>query len=111
MTSRAESTRFSYLSRDALDDTVYRWQPSGPARAVVQLTHGIGQAALHDDKVANALTAQGSLVVAQDHRGPGTAVASGSELGHVESQPCNELFEHSANNDALVLTGRTVPKT
>jgi alpha-beta hydrolase superfamily lysophospholipase len=53
--------------------TAYRWDPSGPPRGIVQLTHGMGEHLLRYESLAAALTGAGFVVVGQDHRGHGAS--------------------------------------
>jgi alpha-beta hydrolase superfamily lysophospholipase len=61
--------------------TVHRWDPEGEPVAVVRITHGMGEHALRYQGLARALTAQGYVVYAQDHRGHGASLAPADELG------------------------------
>jgi alpha-beta hydrolase superfamily lysophospholipase len=67
------SSTFSYTSADGTKIAAYRWDPAGPPKAAVQLTHGMGEHALRYDHVARALTDAGFVVYAQDHRGHGAS--------------------------------------
>ncbi|MGY1722051.1 alpha/beta fold hydrolase [Blastococcus sp. SYSU DS0533] len=58
--------------------TVHRWDPAGPARGIVQLTHGMGEHLLRYEALAAALTGAGWLVVGQDHRGHGATARDGA---------------------------------
>jgi alpha-beta hydrolase superfamily lysophospholipase len=69
---------FTYPSADGTPVTAYRWDAGGPPRAVVQVTHGMGEHARRYDHVALTLTQAGYVVYAQDHRGHGASVGSGS---------------------------------
>jgi alpha-beta hydrolase superfamily lysophospholipase len=71
---------FRYPSSDGAQITAYRWDPAGEPRAVIQLTHGMGEHAQRYDRVARALNDAGFAVYAQDHRGHG-ASANGKALG------------------------------
>jgi len=62
---------FRYASSDGAQITAYRWDPAGEPRAVIQLTHGMGEHAQRFDYVARALNDAGFVVYAQDHRGHG----------------------------------------
>ena len=78
------SSRFSYPSSDGTQITAYRWDPAGEPRAVVQLTHGMGEHAQRYDYVATALTDAGYVVYAQDQRGHGASADPEplGDLGH-----------------------------
>lgn len=67
------SSTFSYTSADGTKIAAYRWDPAGPARAAVQLTHGMGEHARRYEHVAQALNGAGFVVYAQDHRGHGAS--------------------------------------
>jgi len=67
------SSTFSYPSADGTRIAAYRWDPAGPPRAAVQLTHGMGEHAQRYDHVARALNEAGFVVYAQDHRGHGAS--------------------------------------
>lgn len=69
---------FTYPSADGTPVTAYRWDTGGEPRAIVQLTHGMGEHARRYDHVALALTQAGYVAYAQDHRGHGASVGSGS---------------------------------
>jgi alpha-beta hydrolase superfamily lysophospholipase len=76
------TTSFSYPSADGTQIAAYRWDPPGPPRAIVQLTHGMGEHARRYEHVAHALTDAGFVVYAQDHRGHG-ASADPQALGQL----------------------------
>jgi alpha-beta hydrolase superfamily lysophospholipase len=73
-------TSFSYPSADGTQIAAYRWDPAGEPRAIVQITHGMGEHAQRYGHVAQALTDAGYVVYAQDHRGHG-ASADPAALG------------------------------
>ncbi|RYY77761.1 MAG: alpha/beta fold hydrolase [Comamonadaceae bacterium] len=59
----------------------HRWLPAGTPRAVVQLAHGMGEHAQRYRPLAEALTAAGHAVYANEHRGHGAAAAARHQLG------------------------------
>jgi alpha-beta hydrolase superfamily lysophospholipase len=65
------ASTFRYSSPDGAQITAYRWVPAGEPRAVIQLTHGMGEHAQRYDYVARTLNDAGFAVYAQDHRGHG----------------------------------------
>jgi alpha-beta hydrolase superfamily lysophospholipase len=67
------SSTFGYTSADGTKIAAYRWDPDGPPRAAVQLTHGMGEHARRYEHVARALNDAGLVVYAQDHRGHGAS--------------------------------------
>jgi alpha-beta hydrolase superfamily lysophospholipase len=86
-----EPTRVDFQSGD-LTIASYRWDPEGDPRGIAQVTHGMGEHALRYDGVADALTRDGYVVYAQDHRGHGKS-AAGSELGAIGASGWTELVE------------------
>lgn len=91
MTTTIEPTPFSYLARDGQSIAAYRWDPAGKARAVVQLTHGMGEHVRRYDAFAGALNAHGFTVYGQDQRGHGASAASLDALGQLGAQGWSEL--------------------
>jgi alpha-beta hydrolase superfamily lysophospholipase len=81
MTTTPEA--FELHGRDGARVVAYRWDPPGEPRAVVQLTHGMGEHALRYAELADALTGQGYVVYAQDHRGHGATAGSVEEQGQI----------------------------
>jgi alpha-beta hydrolase superfamily lysophospholipase len=71
---------FRYTSSDGAQIAAYRWDSAASPKAVVQLTHGMGEHARRYDHVARALNDAGFTVYAQDHRGHG-ASANPDALG------------------------------
>jgi alpha-beta hydrolase superfamily lysophospholipase len=67
------ASTFRYSSSDGAQITAYRCVPAGEPRAVIQLTHGMGEHAQRYDYVARALNDAGFAVYAQDHRGHGAS--------------------------------------
>ncbi|MBQ9617888.1 MAG: lysophospholipase [Oscillibacter sp.] len=51
------------------------WRPEGAVRAVLQLSHGLGEHVLRYDPFAEYLTAHGLAVIGHDHLGHGTSIA------------------------------------
>ena len=71
------SSTFAYTSGDGQQITAYRWDPPGPPRATLQVTHGMGEHALRYGKFAEAMNGRGLVVYAQDHRGHGATAGEG----------------------------------
>lgn len=72
---------FRFDGRDGAAVAGYRWEPDGPLRGVVQLTHGVGEHLRRYDHLAQTLTAAGFLVHGHDSRGHGATIAEGVEPG------------------------------
>src|ERR1700742_4742270 len=123
------SATFTYPAEDGAQITAYRWDPPGQARAVVQVTHGMGEHAQRYDHVARALNDAGYVVYAQDHRGHGAWPALVDDIGGLSARIRDEqpglplvlfghsmgsfavqqyLLRHSWEVDAAALTGTAV---
>ncbi len=66
---------------DGVPLRLYRWLPKTPARAAVQIVHGMAEHAARYDELAQALNAAGHIVYAHDQRGHGQTATSPKELG------------------------------
>jgi alpha-beta hydrolase superfamily lysophospholipase len=73
------SKRFLLTGSDGLCITCARWDSRGPARAVVQIAHGMGEHMGHYAGTVDAFVAAGLTVYANDHRGHG--LSAHSQLG------------------------------
>lgn len=74
---------FRFEGRDGAPVAGYRWEPAGPPRGVVQLTHGIGEHLRRYDHLARTLAAAGFLVHGHDSRGHGATLAPGARPGDI----------------------------
>lgn len=75
-------TNFTFVDDDGEKIFVYKWSPEDKQpKAVVQIAHGLAETAARYRRVAEALTANGYLVYANDHRGHGKTARSLRELG------------------------------
>lgn len=77
----SEPSMFEFAGAGGLRIAAYRWDPTGEPRAMVQLAHGMGEHARRYQRLAEALTAAGYVVYANDHRGHGATLAAGAEPG------------------------------
>jgi alpha-beta hydrolase superfamily lysophospholipase len=75
--------RFLLTSSDGLCIACARWDSGGPARAVVQIAHGMGEHMGRYADTVDALVAAGFTVYANDHRGHG--LSAHSQLGEFGS--------------------------
>lgn len=78
-----KSSTFTLDTADGTPVHVYRWEPDNQVRGVIQIAHGNAEHAGRYEHVANALTARGWAVYADDHRGHGQTAAADAdgELG------------------------------
>lgn len=61
---------------------VCRWTPTGEAKAVLQIVHGIAEFVERYDDFANYLTSMGYIVVAEDHMGHGQSIGEDGIRGY-----------------------------
>ena len=71
--------RFRLTSSDGLCMACARWESRGPARAVVQIAHGLGEHMGRYAGTVDALVAADLTVYANDHRGHG--LSAHAQLG------------------------------
>jgi alpha-beta hydrolase superfamily lysophospholipase len=72
---------FLLTSSDGLCISCARWDTRGPARAVVQIAHGMGEHMGRYADTVDALVTAGLAVYANDHRGHGLSAHSQGEFG------------------------------
>ena len=75
------ATTFNLETGDGASLFVYRWQPERSPWAIVQIAHGIAEHAGRYARLAEALTAAGYAVFANDHRGHGRTARTPEDLG------------------------------
>lgn len=66
-----QATTFSLPTHDGTELHVHRWLPDGPAKAVVQIAHGMAEHSERYERFAERLSDAGYAVYANDHRGHG----------------------------------------
>ncbi len=78
-----QSTTLTYTATDGVPIHVYAWTPDtvAGAKGVIHIAHGLAEHAARYARVAEALTAAGYLVYANDHRGHGQTAQSPDDLG------------------------------
>jgi alpha-beta hydrolase superfamily lysophospholipase len=79
----SKPTRIDFASAGGVTVAAYRWDPDAEPRAIVQVTHGMGEHALRYAEIAQRFNHQGYVVYAQDHRGHGNTVESDELLGQI----------------------------
>jgi len=63
--------QYFFTSSDNTKINAYRWKPEGSPKALIHISHGMGEHAARYDWTARKLTESGYLVTANDHRGHG----------------------------------------
>lgn len=66
---------------DGLSLTQHTWTPENAPKAIVQISHGLAEHGARYGRFAEALNAQGYLVVAHDHRGHGESLTREGAYG------------------------------
>jgi len=79
-------SNYTLATRDGIELFVYQWLLPGPARAIVQIVHGLAEHAARYARLARALNAAGFAVYANDHRGHGRTAKSAEDLGFFAEQ-------------------------
>ena len=97
---------------------VRHWPARAPVRAVVQISHGLGEHSGRYARLAAALGAAGFEVYAHDHRGHGRSVRGASEFGHFGPDGWNalvadlvtvgEAIDARSGGEARVLLGHSM---
>ena len=77
-----QTKQFQFALADGSSAHVHRWQPKTPARATLQIVHGMAEHGGRYARLAQALTAAGFAVYAQDLPGHGRTARAPDELGH-----------------------------
>jgi alpha-beta hydrolase superfamily lysophospholipase len=72
-----QSSEFFFKDTHGVDVHVHKWLPDGPARAVIQVSHGMQEPAYRYEAFARDMTAAGFAVYANDHRGHGKTIIGG----------------------------------
>ena len=72
---------FKFPASDGTNVHCYEWSPAKPPRAVIHISHGMGEHAARYDWVAQQLTNAGYLVYASDHRGHGHTATKLGQFG------------------------------
>jgi alpha-beta hydrolase superfamily lysophospholipase len=76
-----QSSTYRQRARDGVEVTVHRWLPDGDVRGTLQIVHGMAEHGARYARVAEAATARGWAVYADDHRGHGQTAATDADTG------------------------------
>ncbi len=87
---------FTFRSADGLEVACYRWAARGPARGIVQVSHGMGEHALRYAPLAAFLNDASFHVYSNDHRGHGRTAKSRDDLGDFGKGGWNALVADMA---------------
>ncbi|MCB2290122.1 alpha/beta hydrolase [Clostridium sp. CS001] len=90
-----KSENFMFKDNGGLEIFVYKWSPeeSVKVKGVVQIAHGMAETASRYEGFANALTNDGFIVYANDHRGHGQTAGDIQKLGDLGEDGFNSMVE------------------
>ena len=96
MSKLMKHEEFSFTSpADRITIACYRWPASAKARAVLQVSHGMGEHALRYAPLAEFLAGHGFHTYANDHRGHGRTGQPTNSLGDFGKAGWNGLVDLS----------------
>lgn len=72
---------FKFPASDSCNVHCYQWKPTQSPRAVIHISHGMGEHAARYNWVADKLTSAGYMVYASDHRGHGHTATKLGQFG------------------------------
>ncbi|MBK5240434.1 alpha/beta hydrolase [Clostridium sp.] len=87
---------FSFMDKGDLEIFVYRWLPNVEVqvKGIVQIAHGMAETAARYQGFARALTNDGFIVYANDHRGHGKTAGTIEKLGELGKDGFNSMVEN-----------------
>jgi len=76
---------FSFMDGENIRIFYYKWSPEDKVKpkGVVQISHGMAEVSGRYERLAEALTAEGYIVYANDHRGHGKTAAGLKNVGYL----------------------------
>lgn len=72
---------FHFPGTDGTQISAYRWPASGAVKAVLQISHGMGEHALRYPAALKPLRDAGVAIYANDHRGHGLTAETLGDFG------------------------------
>jgi len=87
---------FMFMDKGDLNIFVYKWLPDEDTqvKGVVQIAHGMAETAARYEGFARALTNEGFIVYANDHRGHGKTAGQIEKLGDLGVDGFNSMVEN-----------------
>ena len=87
---------FKFKDKGDLEIFVYKWLPdiNVQVKGVVQIAHGMAETAARYENFASALTNDGFIVYANDHRGHGKTAGEVQKLGELGEDGFNSMVEN-----------------
>ncbi|MBU3190692.1 lysophospholipase [Clostridium bowmanii] len=87
---------FKFVDKGGLEIFVYKWLPDEKlqVKGIVQIAHGMAETATRYEDFASALTKNGFIVYANDHRGHGKTAGEVSKLGDLGEDGFNSMVQN-----------------
>jgi alpha-beta hydrolase superfamily lysophospholipase len=98
----ADKDLFHFTGADGTRIAAYRWPARGAARAVLQISHGMGEHALRYLEPLQPLLASGIAIYANDHRGHGLTAPTREALGDFGPGGFSAVVDDMARLSALI---------
>lgn len=95
---------FTFKDKGDLEIFVYKWLPDEKmqVKGVVQIAHGMAETAARYSGLASALTSNGFIVYANDHRGHGKTAGETSKLGDLGEDGFNSMVENMKSLNEMI---------
>ncbi|MBU3144151.1 alpha/beta hydrolase [Clostridium sp. CF012] len=103
---------FKIVDKGNLEIFVYKWIPGGEiqVKGIVQIAHGMAETAARYEGFAKALTNEGFIVYANDHRGHGKTAGQVEKLGDLGEDGFNSMVENMHQlNERIKLENEKLP--
>ncbi|MGV8980956.1 alpha/beta hydrolase [Clostridium sp.] len=103
---------FKIVDKGDLEIFVYKWLPDEnvQVKGIVQIAHGMAETAARYEGFASALTENGFVVYANDHRGHGKTAGEVSKLGDLGEDGFNLMVENMHQlNERIKEENRELP--
>ena len=87
---------FKFVDKGDLEIFVYKWLPDEnvQVKGIVQIAHGMAETAARYEGFASALTKNGFIVYANDHRGHGKTAGEAYKLGDLGEDGFNSMVQN-----------------
>jgi alpha-beta hydrolase superfamily lysophospholipase len=88
--------KFNFKDKGKLEIFVYKWLPDENVqlKGIVQIAHGMAETSARYQGFAKALTNEGFIVYANDHRGHGKTAGKVEKLGNIGVDGFNSMVEN-----------------
>jgi alpha-beta hydrolase superfamily lysophospholipase len=95
---------FTFNDDQGIEIFVYKWLPEDDVKVkgVVQISHGMAEAAARYERTANALTASGYIVYANDHRGHGKTAGKVENVGYCGEDGFNWMVKDMYSLNGII---------